>query len=620
MPEAELMTVDLAEILSSLATKEKSTELERFVNVRTSKGQGSGITLTTEGKRIDDLYKRTFQLAEEKGMRDREVIENMAEMTGEWSSYPGVIENQINEAIEAGETETAKTLATKAAEQWGTLLKKAGVNDPAKLDHLAPENHLFVQVLANYEFALERAGDLERALEMARLAIAIEPSDPENLVSSIVSLAIRAGRPEEALQELDHMPDSVAPFVLYGRALAYYALHQFENAATAVQTALRYWPAVAQGLVREWKSGTPMPKQGEAVSEIQVLFGYYEVFGAAWKSVEGAIEWLKSAEKLFIQSGARREQYVGLTRSGMKADAHGNLQVTKPANVDRLAGAKEVAKDAFNTLLLVDGKHYVYQLTDAGQAQEDQLQALFKQDLKYHDRMDKLRELTEAWPGHANAAVALARFYVSEKKLDKAVDLLQTAIFSSQALWPDDLVGSGLIEVDWESNKPLLTAYAHIILDSAELGERETAREFARDLLAINPKDMLGVGQKAIELALLDGDIASAMQVIDSASDPISAHNLFGKALALYADGKKDEATKALHTAIQSRPKIYREFVSDKHRMPPNYNPTFVSYFSNEEAYNYHHIWNNIWRTTLGALAWFKKEGRTAMQAAPSSN
>ncbi len=614
MPEAEVTTVDLAAILASLATKDKSTELERFVKISFSKKEGAKIALTGDGKRIDELYKRTFELAEQKGPNDRDVVAQMQAMTKEWPSYPGVIENEINEAVESSDTEKAKTIAATAADQWGTLIKKAGIKDPATFDHSVAENHLFVQVLANYEFALERTGDLERALEIARLAIAIEPSDPENLVSSIISLAVRAGRPEEALDELSHMPDSVAPFVLYGRALAYHALNQIENAATAVQTALGYWPGVAQGLLRAWKGGTPMPKPGEAVSEIQVLFGYHEVFGAAWAAVNGALDWLRNAEKIFVQSGARREQYVGLTRSGMKADAHGNLQATKPTNPERLLSAKEIASDNFNRLLLLDGREYIYELTEAGKAQEEKLQDIFKQDLKYHARMDKLRLLTEEWPGHANAAVGLARFYVSEKKLDKAVDLLQSAIFAAQALWPDDLVGKGVIEVDWEGNKPLLTAYAHIILDSAELGERDTAREFARDFLAINPKDQLGVGQKAIELALLDGDISSATAIIDSASDPISAHNLFGKALALYAGDKKEEATKVLHNAVQSRPKIYREFVSDKHRMPPNYNPTFVAYFSNEEAYNYHHLWNNLWRTTLGALAWLKKEGKLAAQ------
>jgi len=605
-------------VLQSLSTSSETGELEQFVAIKKNASGLYEFSLTESGERIDTDYHRAFKIASEKGPRDREVVRQMASITAEWPSYPGVVETMINDSLEANKTHEALQIAERAVAKWSALIKKSNVDSVAKLQSGVPTAQLFVQVLANYEFALERSDDLTRALDIAKLCIAVDPTDPENLTSAVVSLTIRTGDPETALAELDLLPDSVAPYVLYGRALAYYALHQFENAGTAIQTALRFWPAVAQGVGREWKGGLALPKPGEAVSDSQVLYGYYEVFGAAWRSVEGALEWLRTEEKKFVQSGARQQQYVGLTKTGEKAEAQANLRGNSFANEEKLRNAKVVAGDAFTEFVLVGPSEYAYRSTEQGKAQEEKLTALFKQDLKYHDRIDRIQALCEEWPGHANAAISLARYSVSDRKFDRAVDILERAIFALQTFWPDDLIGKGQISIDWESNKPILTAYAHIILDCAEGGEIEAARSFAEDYIAINPKDQLGVRQKAIELALVQSDIPAALQIIDTAQDPISAHNLFGKALAFFASGRQEEATEMLHAAVQSRPLIYHELTNEKHRMPPNYNPTFVKYFSVEEAYNYWVLWSALWRKTLGALAWLRKEGKAATQKVPA--
>ena len=136
------------------------------------------------------------------------------------------------------------------------------------------------------------------------------------------------------------------------------------------------------------------------------------------------------------------------------------------------------------------------------------------------------------------------------------------------------------------------------------------AKSFADDYIALNPKDILGVRQKTIELALTLGDYDEALKLIEQAHDPQSAYNLFGKALTLFSHGKHDKAEHALQIAIESRPRIYREMTADKHRMPHNYNPSYVNYFSPEEAYNYHATWAPVWLKKMGALNWLRKEGK----------
>jgi hypothetical protein len=194
--------------------------------------------LTAEGESIDRTYHHAFQLAEEKGANDRDVLALMAEVERKWPSYPGVIENKINDAIEtslsdragnidhAGQLSKAVELAREAAGSWLATAKQAGIMSYKEIDPGTSGGHLFIQLLANYEFALERNNRLSDARSVALLAREIDPTDPENLLSAIIGLYIRTGDAMQALRALEPLQDSLAPYVLYGRALAYYALAQ----------------------------------------------------------------------------------------------------------------------------------------------------------------------------------------------------------------------------------------------------------------------------------------------------------------------------------------------------------------------------------------------------------
>lgn len=596
-----------------------SASIKENVKIEKRKDGSIEFSLTPKGQEVAADFDRAYHLAEEKGPRDKEVLSILDTLNERWASYPGVVENAINEAVEEKNYSKALEAGETAIAEWAALLKEAKIKDLSKIVVSGTGSSTFIQMLANYEFALERADKLEEAMAVAQLARSIDPADPENLVSAIVNLSIRLGQPEIALNELAALSDSPAPFVLYGRALAYFALQQPENAATALQTALRHWPMVAQGIGREWTSGTAMPRPGEAVNETQVLYGYYEVFGSAWASVPGAIDWLRREEQAFQRSGGKQAQHVGLTRSGLKTDGHGNVVAASAQEQEEaLSKAKVIGEDEYVQFLEVSKDNYAYRTIARGKELEELLQEVFKRELKVAERIEAIKDLLKQWPGHAEAVITLARHYAGEKKWDDALDLLEAAIFDLQKFWPEDLVGNGKIEVDWPGNRGLLRAYAHMVVYLAESGDEVSARSFADDYLLINPKDNQGVRQKAIELALKAGDNESALKLANEALDSNAAYVMFGKALALFTLGKKDDATKALHHAVQSRPKVYRELIADKHRMPSKYNPSYVSFFSPEEAFNYNSLWSGLWRNTIGALAWLRKEGKNAIMSVKS--
>jgi tetratricopeptide (TPR) repeat protein len=229
--------------------------------------------------------------------------------------------------------------------------------------------------------------------------------------------------------------------------------------------------------------------------------------------------------------------------------------------------------------------------------------------MKVGARIAAIEEMLKIWPGHSDAAIALARYHAQKDRYEKAVEILEPVIFDLQKFWPDDLIGTGRITADWPGNKPLLTAYAYMILELAEAGDRATAKAYADDYLQFNPGDNMGIRQKAIEVYISDGEYQQALKLIMEAGDQRSAYNLYGRALLGYAL-KTHDMDLALKNAVESRPLVWREMNADKHRMPSQYNPAFVKYFSPEEAYNYQQVWSSLWMHNYGALAWLKKEGR----------
>ncbi|GEM_PF-2143507 len=597
-----------------LSNASKSSGIGSFVHVSNDDSGKFVLTLTPEGEELHKKYEQASRFADERGMGDRDVLELLGEIESKWPSYPGIVENAINEAIEMGETARGVEICDKAIADWAATLSNGSVKTAKDLSIESDGGHLFIQLLANYEFALERDNRLDDALGIAQLSRLLDPKDPENVLSSIVSLNIRVGESMAALRALEPMSESLAPYVLYGRALAYFALEQRENAEVAVQTAIRNWPDVAQALTREWKGGTPMPKPGEAVSELQVLYGYYEVFGSAWRSVAGAIEWLREAAKAVARLGSRRERYVGLTRSGMNASDAETEEAVQKEQAELIRKGQLIGEDEFVRFLEVQPNVYVYDLTERGKELEEEHNALYRRDMKIHARVEAIEDLLKTWPGHANAAIALARYEGQKEHFEKAIEMLEPVIFDLQRFWPEDIIGSGIIPADWSGNKPLLSAYAYMIVDLAEAGDSVSAKAFIDDYLALNPADNMGVRQKAIELAIADNEYQKALTYINTAADQISAYNLFGRALLGYVT-KANDAELALKNAVESRPLVWREMNADKHRMPHNYNPSWVRYFSAEEAYNYNERWAALWLRKHGALAWLKKEGRKYLPA-----
>ncbi|HZK76779.1 MAG TPA: hypothetical protein VFD13_07720, partial [Candidatus Kapabacteria bacterium] len=96
-----------------LSKSEASSGIGTFLEVSKEDGKYS-LSLTAAGEELNRSYESASRLADEKGMDDRDVLALLGEVESKWPSHPGVVENSINEAIEAGAPERAIEICERA--------------------------------------------------------------------------------------------------------------------------------------------------------------------------------------------------------------------------------------------------------------------------------------------------------------------------------------------------------------------------------------------------------------------------------------------------------------------------------------------------------------------------
>ena len=173
--------------------------------------------------------------------------------------------------IESAELTRAVERCEQALADWAATIAKAKVTKIQDLSATTGAGNLFIQLLANYEFALERADRLGEALAIAQLSRTLDPSDPENLLSSIISLYIRIGDPMATLRCSEPSRNRLRR-MLGARALAWPTVLAAENAVchSDRNRCRQMWRKLSRV---EWCERR-MLKLGEAVSELQAFPGY----------------------------------------------------------------------------------------------------------------------------------------------------------------------------------------------------------------------------------------------------------------------------------------------------------------------------------------------------------
>jgi len=226
-----------------------------------------------------------------------------------------------------------------------------------------------------------------------------------------------------------------------------------------------------------------------------------------------------------------------------------------------------------------------------------------------------LRDIIVQCPLYLDAYHHLAILLDEQGEEEEALRLWQQAVQLGESAFPEGFAeGDNRLEWDWLENRPFLRAYEGLALAYLERGDAETAARMFENLLTWNPNDNQGARALAITAYLAMGRPEKVLGVTRRYESDGIVDTLYGRALAHFQLGHREEAEAALQTAIEQYPLVAKELVKGWHKPPKGMKPDRVTVGGADEAYAYWQYVGRYWRETPGALE-FVREGLARHQA-----
>lgn len=228
------------------------------------------------------------------------------------------------------------------------------------------------------------------------------------------------------------------------------------------------------------------------------------------------------------------------------------------------------------------------------------------------------RAVLTQMPDHLDALHHLALVLSERNLLDEARDLWDQDVRIGHKAFPQDFeLGRDRLEWGWLENRPFLRCLHGLALVRYNDGETEEALRLFQELLSLNPNDNQGVRAMAEEALFKLGRFEDALEITEHYPNDIMPETLYGRALALFKLGQRQEATLALQEAIDNLPLVGKELLKAKHRLPRTARPNMVTVGGADEAYYYWEHWGQFWEEDPKALEWLRgirKQARKARQ------
>ena len=140
-----------------------------------------------------------------------------------------------------------------------------------------------------------------------------------------------------------------------------------------------------------------------------------------------------------------------------------------------------------------------------------------------------------------------------------------------------------------------------MILDSR--GKKKEALQ----LLALNLGDNQGIRALITECCFSLNSPEEVLKVCDKYPEDGMAEILYGRPLALFQLGKKEEAEKAMKEAIRFLPLVAKELIKTKHKKPKSVIPGCITWGGADEAHEYWKMSGKYWKNTEGAIDFVKE-------------
>jgi len=221
------------------------------------------------------------------------------------------------------------------------------------------------------------------------------------------------------------------------------------------------------------------------------------------------------------------------------------------------------------------------------------------------------RAVLAQMPDHLDAIHHLALALSKRGMLAEARDLWeQTSRISHKAFPQDFKLGRDRLEWGWLENRPFLRCLHGLALARYDDGEIEEALGLFQKLLSLNPNDNQGVRATAVQALFKLGRFEDALEITKQYPDDAMSETLYGRALALFKLGQRQEASVALREAIEYIPLVAKELLKVKHRLPETAMPDAVTAGGADEAYYYWEHYGQFWEEDTEVLEWLRKIAR----------
>ncbi|MDX8407605.1 MAG: hypothetical protein R8L58_04390, partial [Mariprofundaceae bacterium] len=141
--------------------------------------------------------------------------------------------------------------------------------------------------------------------------------------------------------------------------------------------------------------------------------------------------------------------------------------------------------------------------------------------------------------------------------------------------------------------------------------DQQMALEMMEWALRLNPNDNQGFRSEVVNAYLHLNRDDDAIALCAHYPEDFDVSICFGRALALFRHGDRQQAEAHLKVAIKRFPKVGRAITRKTMKQPKDLEPGLVTCGGDDEAWYYRQDARELWLNTPGAMAWLKQRLKT---------
>jgi len=216
-------------------------------------------------------------------------------------------------------------------------------------------------------------------------------------------------------------------------------------------------------------------------------------------------------------------------------------------------------------------------------------------------------ELTEDYPEHMDAYHHLALTLARMGKSEEAFRTWKLAVETALKFFPPHFsLERDQLEWGFVSNRPFLRLYLSYGLQLLKRGDTEEALEVFEDMLVLSPNDNQGARALVVGCHFALKRPNEVLSVCRQFPRDAMEQLLYGRPLAWFQLGKRQQAGRALDVAIKNYPLIATELLRAKHKKPKGTREERIIMGGADQAYLYWKEHGAYWAETPGAIGFLR--------------